>query len=67
MTIPDRVDSHRIATLDDDQPVAADLQRCADVRQLEVVEKSKTGERYVLPQSPAPLRSAWRRWVPVRP
>jgi hypothetical protein len=65
MNIPAHVDAHWIGTLGDQQLVAADLQLHADFHQLELAEKSRTGERYVLLQGPAPLVNAWLQWVLV--
>jgi hypothetical protein len=65
MNIPDRVNAEWIGTLGNDQLVVADMQLHADFHTLETAEKSKSGARYVLLQSPAPLVNAWLRWVVV--
>ena len=65
MKIPDQLDARWIATLGDDQLVAADLQLHADFHELELVEKARKGGRYVLLQSPADVVNAWLRWALV--
>ena len=61
MNIPDHVNAHWIATLGDDQLVAADLQLHVDFQALEAAEKFRMGEQYVLLRSPPPLVNAWIR------
>jgi hypothetical protein len=65
MTIPDRVNQRWIATLDNDQLVAADAQLHAAFREHETVEKRRSGARYVLLQGPTTLVNAWLRWMMV--
>lgn len=65
MTIPDRVNARWIATLNNDQLMAADAQLHAAFREYETVEKRRSGARYVLLQGPTTLVNAWLRWVMV--
>jgi hypothetical protein len=65
MNIPDHVNARWIATLDDDQLVAAEAELHATFRSCERVEKQRSGARYMLLQGPPTLVSAWHRWVLV--
>jgi hypothetical protein len=65
MKIPDRVNSRWIATLGNEQLVAAEAELRATYRSNEIAEKERTGARYVLLQCPATLVNAWQRWLLV--
>lgn len=65
MKIPDRIDARWIATLVDDQLIAAEADLHADFRRHESVEKNRSGARYVLLQGPSDLVNAWHRWLLV--
>jgi hypothetical protein len=62
MKIPDRIDARWIATLVDDELVAADADLHAHFRRHESAEKTRSGARYVLLQGPSDLVNAWQRW-----
>lgn len=65
LRIPEHVNSRWIATLGNEQLVAAEAQLHADFHRREVAEKVRSSERYMLLQSPAPLVNAWLRWALV--
>lgn len=65
MTIPDRINARWIATLGDEQLVRAEATLHADFREKEIAAKKRAGGRYVLLEGPAPLVSAWLRWLLV--
>jgi hypothetical protein len=65
MKIPDRINARWIATLVDDQLVAAEADLHADFRRYESAEKTRSGARYVLLQGPSDLVNAWHRWLLV--
>jgi hypothetical protein len=62
MTIPDHVNARWIATLGNDQLLAAEEQLHADFHRHEVTERSRRGARYSLFQGPPLLVNAWLRW-----
>jgi hypothetical protein len=62
MLIPDRLNARWIATLGDDEVVAAEAQLYTDFRKRDAAERSRAGARYVLLQGPATLVTAWHRW-----
>jgi hypothetical protein len=62
MTIPDRVNARWLATLGNDQLLAAEGQLHADFHREEVAEKSRSGARYILLHGPTSLVNAWLRW-----
>lgn len=63
--IPPTVNAHWIATLANDQLVAAEAQLYGDYHAREVAEKSRSGARYMLLQGPSTLVDAWQRWLLV--
>lgn len=63
--IPLTVNARWIATLADDQLVAAEAQLYGDFHEREVAEKSRCGPRYMLLQGPSALVDAWQRWLMV--
>ena len=63
MTIPSHVNARWLATLGDDQLVAAEAQMYADFRTREVTERRRAGSRYILLQGPAELVNAWHQWT----
>lgn len=63
MTIPSHVNARWIATLGDDQLIAAEAQLYAAFKTREVAERSRAGSRYVLLQGPAALVNAWHQWA----
>ena len=63
MTIPLNVNARWIATLGNDQLIAAEAQLYADFKAREVAERSRAGSRYVLLQGPAALVNVWQQWV----
>ena len=65
ITIPVHVNAHWIATLADDQLVAAEAQLYDDFHEHEVVEKRRAGSGYALLQGPSELVNAWHHWVMV--
>ena len=65
MNIPEHVNARWIATLGDDQLVAAEAQLHATFRSSERAEKKRSGGRYMLLQGPATLVNAWQRWLLV--
>lgn len=65
MDIPDRINARWIATLGNDQLVKAEAELHAVFHKHEVIEKSRSGPRYVLLQGPAALVTAWHRWLLV--
>ena len=62
MLIPDHINARWIATLADDEVVAAEAQLYKDFRERDAVERVRAGARYVLLQGPATLVTAWHRW-----
>lgn len=65
MTIPDRVTASWIATLGDRSLITAESQLHAVFVREEDEEKKKRGGRYSLSKGPAPLMTAWLRWLLV--
>jgi hypothetical protein len=65
MSIPKRVNTRWIATLGNDQLLAAEGQLLADFHRQEIAEKSRCGARYVLLHGPTSLVNAWLRWLLV--
>ncbi len=65
MNIPDHINSHWIASLEDKQLVTAEAELHAAFRTYETAEKRRSGARYVLLQGPAALVNAWHRWLLV--
>jgi hypothetical protein len=65
MNIPDRINSHWIASLEDKQLVTAEAELHAAFRTHETAEKRRSGARYVLLQGPPALVNAWHRWLLV--
>jgi len=65
MNIPDRVTARWMATLGDDQLMAAEAELHAAFRSSERAEKERSGARYMLLQGPAALVNAWQRWLLV--
>lgn len=63
MNIPDQINHHWIATLDNDQLVTAEAELHAVFRKHELMEKARTGAHYMLLQGPATLVNAWQRWM----
>ena len=62
MTIPDFINHHWIATLDDVQLAKAEAELCAVFHKQEKTAKARMGPRYTLLEGPAPLVNAWQRW-----
>jgi hypothetical protein len=65
MTIPEQVNARWIATLRNDQLIAAEGKLHKTFRKQEVSEKSRAGARYVLLQGSPALVNAWHRWLLV--
>jgi hypothetical protein len=65
MSIPAHVSARWIATLENDQLIAAEGQLYADFHTREIAEKSRAGSRYSLLQGPSPLVNAWHQWLLV--
>ena len=65
MMIPDRINAGWIATLGDEQLVAAESQLRATFQEHETVEKRRRGSRYAVLEGPEPLVTAWLSWVMV--
>jgi hypothetical protein len=65
MTIPERVNARWMATLANDQLLAAEAELHADFYRQEVVEKNRRGARYILLHGPTSLVNAWLRWMLV--
>ena len=63
--IPERVDAGWLATLGDDQLMAAESQLRAIFQKQETVEKRRKGARYAVLEGPEVLVSAWHRWIMV--
>ena len=63
--IPSMVNARWIATLANEQLVAAEAQLYGDFHAREVAEKSRCGARYMLLQGPSALVDAWQRWLLV--
>jgi hypothetical protein len=62
MKIPETINARWIATLANDQLMAAEAQLHAVFRKHETVEKTRSGGRYMLLQGPPLLVDAWHRW-----
>ncbi len=60
--IPTQVNARWIATLGDEQLVAAEAQLFSVYRVRETAEKTRAGSRYMLLQGPSALVSAWQQW-----
>jgi len=65
MNIPEHINTRWIATLGNEQLVAAEAELHAAYRSSELAEKQRSGARYMLLQGPAALVNAWHRWVLV--
>ena len=63
MSIPLNVNARWIATLGDDQLIAAEAQLYTAFKACEVVERERAGSRYMLLQGPAALVNAWHQWA----
>ena len=63
--MPAHVTTRWIATLENEQLVAAEAQLYSAFRTRETAEKSRAGARYMLMQGPPELVSAWERWALV--
>lgn len=63
--IPEYISSRWIASLGDDQLIAAEATLFTAFRREETVEKSRAGARFVLLQGPPALVTAWHRWLIV--
>jgi hypothetical protein len=63
--MPAHVTTRWIATLENDQLVAAEKQLYSAFRTRETAEKSRAGSRYALLQGPPELVTAWERWTLV--
>ena len=62
MSIPEHVNARWIATLGDDQLIAAEAQLYVAFKTREVAERSRAGSRYMLLQGPPALVNAWHQW-----
>lgn len=65
MPIPDRVSADWIATLGDEQLIAAEWQLRGIFQKHETVEKRRRGARYAVLEGPESLVNAWLRWLMV--
>jgi hypothetical protein len=65
VTIPAHVDARWVATLDNNQLVAAESLLHADFYKHESAEKKRRGARYNMLRGPADLVNAWMRWLLV--
>ncbi len=62
MTIPAHVTARWMATLGNEQLLAAEAQLYQDFHARESAEKSRKGARYMLLQGPPDLVNAWHQW-----
>lgn len=60
--IPTHVNARWIATLGDEQLVAAESQSFSAYCVREIAEKNRAGSRYMLLQGPSALVNAWQQW-----
>ena len=60
--MPAHVTTRWIATLENEQLLAAEAQLYSTFRTRETAEKSRAGARYLLMQGPPELVAAWERW-----
>lgn len=65
MLLPEKIDSHWIATLDDEQLRQAESELKASFAAEEQAERKRRGGRYDLMKGPATLTQAWLRWSMV--
>ena len=65
MNIPDHINSHWIASLEDKQLVTAEAELHAAFRTHETAEKRRSGARYVLLLGYGGARQPWHRWLLV--
>ena len=63
--MPAHVTSRWLATLENDQLVAAEAQLYTTFRAHETTEKSRAGFRYTLLHGPSQLVNAWQQWTLV--
>lgn len=63
--MPATVNAQWMATLGDEQLVAAEAHFYTVLRTRDIAEKIRTGSRYLLLQAPLDLDSAWHRWLLV--
>ena len=63
--MPAHVTTRWIATLGNEQLVAAEAQLYRDFHTREIAEKSRAGSRYILLQGPSELVTAWQQWLLV--
>ncbi|HEU4995311.1 MAG TPA: hypothetical protein VFT29_10850 [Gemmatimonadaceae bacterium] len=65
MRIPDMVNAQWIATLADEQLIAAEAKLHVEFFKEESAEKKRCGSRYSMLEGPATLVNAWHRWLMV--
>lgn len=65
MRLPETVNASWIASLGDPQLVEAEAQLHAEFAKQEAAEKRRMGSRYTMLRGPAPLVTAWLRWLLV--
>ena len=65
VALPTHVTTRWIATLGNDELLAAEADLYAVFHARERAEKSRSGSRYVLLQGPSELVNAWHQWVLV--
>jgi len=63
--MPDLINARWIATLADEQLMAAEAELHAEFREAEGRQKRRSGARYMLLEGPAALVTAWHRWLLV--
>lgn len=63
IAMPAQVNARWIATLADDELVAAEAQLYSDFRKRETAERARAGERYMLLQGPSELVNVWQEWT----
>ena len=61
--MPAHVTTRWIATLGDEQLVAAEAHLYRAFHARETAEKSRAGSRYILLQGPSELVTAWQQWL----
>jgi hypothetical protein len=66
MRLPEKVNSQWIATLGNEQLLAAEAALHTIFKREEAAEKRRTGGRYTMLRGPESLVSAWNRWLLVR-
>lgn len=62
MQIPDQINARWLATLKDEQLLSVESKLHTVFYRHEVVEKKRSGGRYILLQGPGALVDAWHRW-----